>query len=74
MQAIREAVKDLKQNGQAGKPKLIFLLTDGLPTDRDAAGAAFAEAKAAGVRVQVCVAGYTRPFYRSMQRHVSMSL
>lgn len=55
--AIREAVKDLKQNGQAGKPKLIFLLTDGLPTDRDAAGAAFAEAKAAGVRVQIVTIG-----------------
>jgi hypothetical protein len=57
--AIRLAVDMLKKNARGGDiPKILILLTDGLPSDREAADAAFAEAKAAGVAVQIVTIGF----------------
>ena len=54
---VRLAAKDLADHGRPNIPKLLVLLTDGLPSNRTAADAAFAEAKAEGVAVQLVEIG-----------------
>jgi len=50
--------KELLDNGRgANKPRLIILLTDGLPSDRGAADSAFAKVHAAGCEVQIVTIG-----------------
>ena len=56
--AIRMATKELQENGRDDKQQLIFMLTDGLPTERNETGAAFAEAKKAGMLVQIVTIGF----------------
>jgi hypothetical protein len=55
--AISLATDELVQSGRGGKPKLIILLTDGLPTEPTLADAAFAKAHAADIKVQIVTIG-----------------
>jgi uncharacterized protein YegL len=55
--AISLATGELVQSGRGGKPKLIVLLTDGLPTKRTLTDAAFAKAHAADIKVQIVTIG-----------------
>ena len=55
--AVRLATDKLIKNGRSDKHKLIILLTDGLPSDRSLADAAFSEAHAAGIDVQIVTIG-----------------
>ena len=72
-EAVRLGVKDLVENGRGGNiPKILLVLTDGLPNNAQlggsaaagpsagqaAADAAFAEAKTAGVAVQLVTVGF----------------
>jgi len=56
--AVKLAKDELLKNGRdKGQPKLIILLTDGLPSDPRTTDSAFASAHAAGIRVQMVTIG-----------------
>jgi uncharacterized protein YegL len=57
--AVRVGLQDLAANGRgANIPKLMVVLTDGLPSNHSAAAKAFADAKKAGVQVQLVTIGW----------------
>ena len=57
--AVLLATDELVKNSLSGnKPKIIILLTDGLPTDRSLANAAFSKAHALRINVQIVTIGF----------------